>query len=566
LTLSTQAASLPVPDRDVPAERSFAARYFKVLLLVIVLLSAWARLYRLSEYPQRFEADEINMGYEAWSLWTTAADQYGSLLPLHIRGFNEYSPGLPLYMAVPFVGLLGPSEFSARLPFALMGILTVYLTAILGRRWFGHTVGLLAALFLSVDPWHVNFTRVALLVGAVPLFTVLALLAFTRFIDTLDSETATPRIKVRWAVLCGLGFALLTLTYSPMKLQTPLLMAGCVAAAWTPLRENRRLALIALGAYVVFLSPLIYDQLAHWSEIQHHFGQVSVFTMPDPFLRIWRNYAAQYNPSALLFDGLNRTLGYKPAYGTGELFWLEGPLWIVAFVGLLRYPLQRLNLPVLLGVWAVTYPIASSLTWGPTAHREINALPLPELLAGYGAVLVLNWLSRTRFGRRAVIYSLIVATFIFVSFCLLFFGSFFHPPFLETDAVAEVIPYNIGLRQTLQYVTEHSQPCDHIWMDPTYQTYVIYLFYTRYPPARFQKADVVKYTTHSGWLQVPRVENVDFQMNITNMPSKPDCAGKPASLWFLGKSGKINEPGWKEVFTVNNGVGDVIWRVQVKQS
>ncbi len=503
----------PTKTAEHPAYKS----YFWIGLLLVILLAAGVRLYRLGEYPQQFSADEMNIAYDAWSLWSTGADEHGTPLPLHIRGFNDYSLALPYYITAPFVGLFGLNEFTARLPFALMGIATIFLTILLGRRWFSPGAGLLAGLFLAIDPWHVVFTRIAFLVAAV-------------------------------------------------------LLGACILAAWKTLQCQRRTLFVWLGLYILFISPLIYDQLAHGALIQQHFQQVSVTILPDWYIHIFGNYAAQFDPSGLFFQGLNRTPDIHLPYGVGELFWLEGPLWIVVLIDFIRRPWTKLgfNLPILLGLWLVTYPIASSLTWGPTAHREINVLPLPELVAGYGAILVFEALLRTRFRRRAVLYAGVVpGVSLLLIFCLLFFGGYFSPPLLETNAPAELIPYNIGFRSVLQYVSEHSQSCDEVWLEPSFEAYMAYLFYTRYPPSRFQQAardgKVEKLKAPDGFLFIPWLDNVRFAPLGTGTEPPLLCPGQHLRVWFSGKSGLMFGSDWQDKFSVNNASGAAIWRVQLRQ-
>src|SRR5258708_10513726 len=515
----------------------------------------------------------MNIVYDAWSVWSRGGDEQGTPLPLHIRGFNGYSLALPYYITAPFVGLFGLNEFTARLPFALMGIATIFLTILLGRRWFSPGAGLLAGLFLAIDPWHVVFTRIGFLVAAVPLFTTLALYVFTRFVDELQpDEQVRPRTKITWAALSALCFALLTLSYAPMKLEAPLLLGACILAAWKTLQCQRRTLFVWLGLYILFISPLIYDQLAHGALIQQHFQQVSVTILPDWYILIFGNYAAQFDPSGLFFQGLNRTPDIHLPYGVGELFWLEGPLWIVVLIDFIRRPWTKLgfNLRVLLGLWLVTYPIASSLTWGPTTHREINVLSLPELVAGYGAMLVCEALLRTRVLRRAVLYAGVVSgVSLLLIFCLLFFGGYFSPPLLETNAPAELIPYNIGFRSVLQYVSEHSQSCDEVWLEPSFEAYMAYLFYTRYPPSRFQQAardgKVEKLKAPDGFLFIPWLDNVRFAPLGTGTEPPLLCPGQHLRVWFSGKSGLMFGSDWQDKFSVNNASGAAIWRVQLRQ-
>ena len=56
-------------------------------------------------------------------------------------------------------GVLGEDALSLRLPFAVVGVLTVPALAIAGRRLVGATPAVLAALLLAAHPWHVYWSQ-----------------------------------------------------------------------------------------------------------------------------------------------------------------------------------------------------------------------------------------------------------------------------------------------------------------------------------------------------------------------------------------------------------------------
>src|SRR3990170_2242804 len=96
----------------------------KILLLLIVLMSLFLRFWRLGEYPA-LNADEAALGYNAYSLIQTGRDEHGNPWPIHFQSFNDWKPGLYVYLAIPFIKLLGLTELAVRLPGALLGVGTV---------------------------------------------------------------------------------------------------------------------------------------------------------------------------------------------------------------------------------------------------------------------------------------------------------------------------------------------------------------------------------------------------------------------------------------------------------
>src|SRR5437588_8856234 len=118
--------------------------------------------------------------------------------------------------------------------------------------------------------------------------------------------------------------------------------------------------------------------------------------------------------------------------------------------------------------------------------RIYNCLPLPEILAGYGAVVAWEMLRRYRCKWFSAAQGILaISAIVFSIFNLLFLSFFFSPPLLQTDATADQIPYNVGLRPVLTTVMQQAKPCDTVWLEPTNQTYIYFLFLTRYPSSLF---------------------------------------------------------------------------------
>ena len=555
-------------------------------LVSILLVAAGLRLYALDSYPQRFNQDEMVAGYDGWSLWQTGRDHWGYVFPVFFRTFGDWVPPLANYITAPFVGVLGLSEFNTRLPSALFGIATVWLVALLGRRWFGRQAGLWAALLLATEPWHLNYSRIAFPASYVPFFTTATLYAFTRASQILvESEqpaanttktkgwggfSDTAKINTRkaswWLVLSGLSFALLTATYPTLKLQTPLLMGACLIAApvlWQ--RRNWRLAMLWSGTFLVTVSPLIIAQLTNWEAIQSRYNQYSIFQKNNWFFKIPAQYLNHYNPLNLFFKGFQEGVSVRPAQ-VGELFWLEGFLWLAAAHGLFwpnRWAAPRgFHLPVLVGVWFITWPIAASLTILDHTHeiRSYNFLPLPELLAGYGAVVCWRELKRFARGWR---YSLATGGLVvFLSFNWLFLGYFFGPPLLETNTPAQDLPYNIGLAEALAKMQPYRGPCDQLWLDSDNQGYISYLFLTHYPPTRFQQYSLAQnYSVDSAI----RFDNIYFVQpddpKVSPGGATLPCRGKDTRVVWITHQPPTATGSWQTLAQTYNTRGSPVWYI-----
>lgn len=133
-----------------------------ILIILIIATAAVLRLYRLGDYPVSIYWDEAAIGYNAYSIAQTGADEYGRKWPLAFESFNDFKlPGY-IYLDSLFVKILGLSEFAVRLPSAIAGILSVTFIYLLAKKLFGkETIAQLSALLLAISPWSLQLSRAA---------------------------------------------------------------------------------------------------------------------------------------------------------------------------------------------------------------------------------------------------------------------------------------------------------------------------------------------------------------------------------------------------------------------
>ncbi|MFM5942030.1 MAG: phospholipid carrier-dependent glycosyltransferase, partial [Dolichospermum sp.] len=128
-------------------------------------------------------------GYDAYSLITTMCDHHGNFMPIMLESFGDWVSPVITYITIPFVKLLGLSEFSIRLPVALLGVGTVVLIYLLSLQVFNDKkLALIAAFFLAIMPWHIILSRWAIPPSIVPFFLLLFMTVFLGAIKNNSKE------------------------------------------------------------------------------------------------------------------------------------------------------------------------------------------------------------------------------------------------------------------------------------------------------------------------------------------------------------------------------------------
>src|SRR3989344_2188267 len=132
----------------------------KVFLLIIVLLSAILRFYKLDTIPPSLNWDEAGSAYNAYTIANWGRDEWGKFLPLIFTSFRDDKHPVHIYLTSVVVKLLGLSDFTARLSGAIIGVLSVIVIFYLARLIFKNDlVALFSALFLAVSPYNLHFSR-----------------------------------------------------------------------------------------------------------------------------------------------------------------------------------------------------------------------------------------------------------------------------------------------------------------------------------------------------------------------------------------------------------------------
>jgi hypothetical protein len=190
--------ALATPDTAVRATTGRLCRWSTWLrpvaaMALIVGAGGFVRVWALGEVG--FNSDEAVYAGQAAAL---AGDPtLAGLFPV----FRAHPLLLQTMLSLGFSG--GVSDIGARFLSVVFGLSTVVAVYVLGKLLYGRKVGLVAAFFLAVMPYHVVVTRQVLLDGPETFFVVVALYCMVRF-----CVEETPRWLYAAAAVTGL--ALLT--------------------------------------------------------------------------------------------------------------------------------------------------------------------------------------------------------------------------------------------------------------------------------------------------------------------------------------------------------------------
>jgi 4-amino-4-deoxy-L-arabinose transferase-like glycosyltransferase len=141
-----------------------------ILLVIILIISAFLRLYRISDY-MTFLGDE---GRDVLVVKGILEGDFTFLGPRSSAG-DFYTGPIYYYMMAPFLWLFRLDPVGPSIMIALLGVATVYLIYHVGRKIFSTSVGLIAAALYTVSPLVLTYSRSSWNPNPMPFFTLLLL-------------------------------------------------------------------------------------------------------------------------------------------------------------------------------------------------------------------------------------------------------------------------------------------------------------------------------------------------------------------------------------------------------
>lgn len=462
------------------------------LLVVILGLGLFLRTFNLHISPPGFNADEAALGYNAYSLILTGKDEWGEGFPLVFKSFSDYKPGLYVYLAIPFVAVLGLTEFAVRLPSILLGTLSVLLIYLLAKEIYARKLyALTTAFLLAVSPWHLHYSRGAWETNIATFFILLGVYAFVRGFKQFS-----------WFYLSATSFVLSMYTYQSPRALVPLLGILLVVNFWKKLWTKNVIGVIVLST--VLLIPLLFITINNKGLAR--FQGVSIFTDIGPGVRVNQNRGEHPDPgdlSAKLFHnrlsayGLNFADHYLDHFTPAFLFTKGDPLGrnkvpemgqlylfeiITVLAGIYLLIIRRFTLAKVVFLWLLTAPIAASLTYQTPHALRANSMVIPlTLISGGGFGFLLDQVFKYRSYIKLPLFSLVVSIIIF------FVTTYLHQYYVHLPQ-QYALEWEYGFSQMVPFVLENKDSYQKIVITDRYdQAYVLMLFYSRYSPLLYQQ-------------------------------------------------------------------------------
>ena len=430
-----------------------------VVLAVILALAGTLRVAGITDNPPGFFTDEAAVGYNAYTILNHGKDEYGEGWPLLFKSFGDYKLPVCIYSTVPFVAVFGLTELAVRLTSAVYGTLTVLTTYLLAAALFRRrSVGVAAAFFLAIAPWHIHFSRTGFgEMVTFPTFLILGLYLFLR----------SARDARLWPA-CGLALGITLYTYrSAWSVLPPLLLLLAFLYRREIIR-HLRWALSGLALTVLMGLPLLVHLLYGGGDRSQ---QVSILNLNlglwDTVRTFVSHYRSYFTVPFLFEEGDNGAITRHYLPGVGLLYRFQLPFLVLGFLGCLLRP----NREKVIGLALLTlYPLAGALSdYSPISTRTILGAIAFSLLAAYGLTTLFDWLRRLRRPYRQAAAGLLLATVVVVAGVSLWsYVSRYHAEYPRLSA--GYWGWQAGPKEIVEYFVSVEDSYDMLVMDSDFNS------------------------------------------------------------------------------------------------
>ncbi len=550
----------------------------KLLILFILIIASFLRLWKLNELPRDVHVDEIMNAYVGNFVIRNGVDLYGNHWPiLYFDNFGDYPNILPMYLSGISVSLFGNSEFAIRLPIALLGITSVALVYLIAKIIFRKEFpALFSALSLAIFPWHIVLSRAtAEGISAATIF----LLGLYLLLKYLESQ------KIITFILALIFLLSTYLLYASYRVIIPLIILPTFL-----LTKDKTSRILCLFAFLLGLTLTLIISQTTWGT--GRFEQTSLFSQQSSVYPMQAEF--------ITGEGTNNALKARLLYNKIIMFGKEFSKQYMSYFSF-EFLFAKGGLPMRYfvpdqGLWYYSYfllylilistallksnyfvknsnlalatkkqkkyffyifyilllsplPAALTIDDAPNIHRAA----LMPLILSITSGLIVFFVQELSSKYKLIIFSFFVILLSFESFY------FFNKYNLHSGKFEQVYR-SPAMKNMAKYLNEQKNKFDNIYVEKKGETAIYYLYYNQI----FNKELSTQFHKK---LQIAQIDNIHFTEHECVHPGLiNDDLKQKNSLFIMSAScfkDKLeilkNYPELKELDQIKSSQGDVIF-------
>jgi len=486
-------------------KKTFAFKNWQQIgILCSILLAAFLRIYALDKNPPELFGDELDAGYQAYSLMTTGRDYRGHFLPVYLQCFYEWRAPLLMYSMIPFIKIFGLNEWGLRLTSAFWGIISIiafsYLLLLLKTK---KSIILITCFLLAILPWHIQYSRAAF---EITLASSLVILGIAFFFKSFNND------KKAIIILSGLFLGLSFYAYNTTNVISPLFLISSATALFLtkqkPFKKIIKHTLLVGLITIVVALPLIPKFI--WGPASARFKAFSVVghssivdkityyrsQSDKPFLAkifynrplLWtqtiiQNYLGSFSSETLFGQG-DVTFRHS-LHEIGNLYLFQLPFILLGIFFIIKKT-KKSTAEILFLFWLLFSPLPASLTIDGKNHAtRLFFLIFP--LTYLSALGIHQFFSSIK--NKKIAFFIMVALLGWITFSFARYQYFYWVHYPKQSWRW----WHYGYKELISEVKERESNYSQVLIESTYEPALIrYLFWSKYDPRKVFRLDITR--------------------------------------------------------------------------
>lgn len=469
-------------------------KILNICLIILIAIFIIIRFIRLDYAPPSLSNDEISIAYDAFSISKTLRDEHNHFLPISFQSHGTYKAPIAIYLSAPLVMILGNNDYSARLPSALFGSLTIlalYLLVLQTTK--NRTLSLLSAAVLAVTPLNIYTSRMALEANIALFFVTIGLFWIFKGIESQNKLAI---------ILAMISFVLSIYSYHTEWGFIPI-FGLLIFTLYFKKIWRQPIYYISALMFLILVSPVVYDLLQHIHEntrastenilkdpTVHHYlysSQFNIFQKTQVIFSVFLNkYSSYTNLSYIFFHGAN----LLPRNNPFQVGLFLSPFIVPFVIGLFSIKRYFPHDYKFVYLFLITSPIIPSLTIGSVNNIRnlIVTIPISIIISVGILILIKYFQNKKKWFCFFLISSLLAITIAVFYFLTIYF--YYFPKFSG-------INYQYGYKQIALILKGDYSKYEKIIIDPRFGKDKIFYsglphlyipYYTKLDPQQIQNA------------------------------------------------------------------------------
>lgn len=228
-----------------PMKKNFLSKNVLIFFLILIM-GILPRVWNFGAVPAGLHQDEVANGVDAYNILHYRMDRTGIHNPIQFISWGSGQSALYGYLSIPFIYLWGLTQTTLRLPNLIVGILTLPLVFLAGRKILNIRFGIISMFMVAISPWSIMSSRW----GLEAYFVVFIFMCgFCCFLYTEKTNF--------WFVAGSIFFAISLYAYGTTFAVVPIFIAASVFLMWKMGKLNWRTFILGAIAFLLTALPMI---------------------------------------------------------------------------------------------------------------------------------------------------------------------------------------------------------------------------------------------------------------------------------------------------------------------